>query len=68
MTRRSRPANLRFGQPIAPDAGLIARNLTPQMAARRAWLVRQSKADAPGALCPSYNLTLPVSGICDNCA
>ena len=55
-----------FGAQLPPDGGRPA--LTPQVAARRAWLTRQSKAETPPTLCPSCNLALPVSGICDNCA
>ncbi len=54
-----------FGADLPPGGGRPA--LTSQVAARRAWLARQSRPDAPASLCPSCNLTLPVSGICDNC-
>lgn len=49
-----------FGADLPPGGGRPA--LTPQVAARRAWLARQSRADSPSRLCPSFNLALPVSG------
>lgn len=48
-----------------PPGGMPA--LTAQVAARRAWLARQSRADAPSSLCPTCNLARTVSGVCDNC-
>lgn len=54
-----------FGAELPASGGVPA--LTPQVAARRAWLARQSRADAPASLCPSCNLALSVSGVCDNC-
>lgn len=54
-----------FGASLPPGGGRPA--LTSQVAARRAWLARQSRADTPSSLCPSCNLALPVSGVCDNC-
>lgn len=54
-----------FGASPPPGGGRPA--LTSQVAARRAWLARQSRADTPSSLCPSCNLALPVSGVCDNC-
>jgi len=43
-----------FGADLPPGGGRPA--LTPQIAARRVWLARQSRADAPSSLCPSCNL------------
>jgi hypothetical protein len=54
-----------FGADLPPGGGSAA--LTPQVAARRAGLARQSRAEAPSSLYPSCNLALPVSGVCDNC-
>jgi hypothetical protein len=54
-----------FGADLPSDGGRPA--LTPQVAARRDWLARQSRAEVPSSLCPSCNLALPVSGVCDNC-
>jgi hypothetical protein len=54
-----------FGADLPPGGGKAA--LTPLVAARRAWLARQSRADVSSSLCPACNLALPVSGICDNC-
>jgi hypothetical protein len=41
--------------------------LTPQVVTRRARAAKQARADAPVILCPSCNLTLSVSGICNEC-
>jgi len=55
-----------FGADLPPGGGKSA--LTRQVAARRAWLVQQARADTPDQpCCPTCNLTLPISGICDNC-
>ena len=55
-----------FGADLPPGGGKPA--LTRQVAARRAWLVQQARADTPDQpCCPTCNLTLPISGICDNC-
>jgi hypothetical protein len=54
-----------FGADLPTDGGKPA--LTPQVATRRTWLARQARADAPVLLCPSCNMALPVSGLCDNC-
>ncbi len=55
-----------FGADLPPGGG--EPTLTPQVAARRAWLARQARTDSPGQpCCPTCNLTLPLSGICDYC-
>ena len=55
-----------FGADLPAGGGKPA--LTKQVAARRARLARQPRADTPDQpCCPTCNLTLPISGICDNC-
>jgi hypothetical protein len=55
-----------FGADLPPGGGKPA--LTPQVASRRAWLARQTRDGArTQPCCPTCNLTLPLSGICDNC-
>jgi hypothetical protein len=55
-----------FGADLPPGGGTPV--LTPQVAARRAWIAAQARAHAPERpSCPRCHITLPVSGICDYC-
>jgi hypothetical protein len=56
-----------FGAALPPGGGVPAH--TPQVAARRASRAAQAKPDPAGRpCCPSCNLALPVSAVCDNCS
>lgn len=53
-----------FGATLPPGGGVPA--FTPQVAAKRARVRRPAEAPAPN-LCPTCNVALPRSGVCDSC-
>ncbi|MBV9449982.1 MAG: hypothetical protein JO345_29240 [Streptosporangiaceae bacterium] len=56
-----------FGAALPQGGGIPA--LTPQVAARRAARAARTLPDLPSKpSCPSCYLTLPVTGVCDNCS
>ncbi|MBE1552928.1 hypothetical protein GGC64_007020 [Mycobacterium sp. OAS707] len=55
-----------FGAALPPGGG--EPTLTPKAKAAWDWKKAQAKLDEPPRVCPTCFVTLPVTGICDNCA
>lgn len=56
-----------FGARLPPGGGVPA--LTPQVAAQRAARTRRARSEqGRQPLCPTCNIALPASGLCDSCS
>lgn len=55
-----------FGAALPPGGGKPT--LTPQAQASREWKRAKAREAAPPKLCKVHNMTLPATGICDECS